>query len=129
MSAGAKSRGCLGAVISGRARDVAEHLECDFPVFARSHSTLGQSPFTRPSEVNISITIHPHPSTSTFPPVVVNPGDIIAADRDGVVCIPQELAEKVVELATRGKETDAKCMEDLKAGVSIQEAFRKWRGK
>ncbi|GJJ06398.1 hypothetical protein Clacol_000589 [Clathrus columnatus] len=129
MTAGAKSRKCLGVVISGRARDLAEHLEQDFPVFARSQSTLGQSPFTRPSEINIPITIYPQPSTSMFPPVLINPGDIILADRDGVVCVPQSLENRVVELATRGREIDAKCLEEIKAGNSIKETFQKWRGR
>lgn len=129
MTAGAKSRGCLGVVISGRARDITEHLQSDFPVFARSHSTLGQSPFTRPSEVNVPIAIYPQPLTTTFPPVSVTPGDLIIADCDGVVCVPQQLMDKVVELAARGKEIDAKCMEDIQEGNSIQDTFRKWRGK
>jgi len=129
MTAGAVSRGCLGVVISGRARDISEHIESDFPVFARSHSTLGQSPFTYPSEINIPITIHPQPADSDFPPVSIEPGDIIVADRDGVVCIPKGLVEQIVQLAAKGQEVDARCMEDIKAGTSIKESFKKWRGK
>jgi regulator of RNase E activity RraA len=129
MSAGAISRGCLGVVISGRCRDIAEHIAADFPVFARSHSILGQSPFTRPSELNIPLKIYPQPADSDFPPLTVEPGDIVVADRDGVVCVPKDLVERAVELATKGQEIDAKCMEDIKAGKGVKESFKKWRGK
>ncbi|KIJ49551.1 hypothetical protein M422DRAFT_246631 [Sphaerobolus stellatus SS14] len=129
MSAGAVSRACLGVVISGRARDISEHLEINFPVFARSHSTLGQSPFTRPSEINVPLVIRPQPFDSDFPAVSLEPGDLIVADRDGVVCVPKDLEEKTIELATRGREIDAKCMEDIKAGKGVKESFKKWRSK
>lgn len=129
MSAGAISRGCLGVVISGRARDISEHIDCDFPVFARSHSTLGQSPFTRPSQINIPLQIHPQPADSNFPSLSVNPGDFIIADRDGVVCVPKDLVIETIALANQGQDVDAKCMEDIRAGRGIKESFTKWRGK
>lgn len=129
MSAGAIARGCLGVVISGRARDISEHLDRDFPVFARSHSTLGQSPFTRPSQINVPLTIHPHPTDSNFPSLSIDPGDFIVADRDGVVCVPKDLVAEAMALASHGQEIDAKCMEDIIAGKGVKESFRMWRGK
>ncbi|OCH87056.1 RraA-like protein [Obba rivulosa] len=131
MTAGAKARGVLGVVISGRCRDLAEHLVAGFPVFARGQSTLGQSPFTRPSAVNVPLTIS-SPDTSgphAFPAVTVEPGDWIVADMDGVVCVPTALQSKVVELAAKGREVDAKCMADIQSGRGIQETFAEHRGK
>ncbi|EIW62876.1 RraA-like protein [Trametes versicolor FP-101664 SS1] len=130
MTAGAQSRGARGVVISGRCRDLAEHRAVDFPVFARGHSTLGQSPFTRPSAVNVAVTIDsPDVSQEDFPAVEVNPGDWMVADEDGVVCIPQELALNVIGLARKGREVDERCMTDIKAGKGVQETFKKHRGK
>lgn len=129
MSAGAISRGCLGVVISGRARDISEHIYSDFPVFARSRSTLGQSPFIRPSQINIPLVIHAQPSDSDFPSLSVAPGDFIVADRDGVVCVPQDLVEETIAFATKGQEIDAKCMESIRAGKGVKESFKLWRGK
>ncbi|EPQ57202.1 RraA-like protein [Gloeophyllum trabeum ATCC 11539] len=126
MTAGAQSRGALGVVISGRCRDLSEHRSSNFPVFARAHSTLGQSPFTRPSQVNVPVTIH---SESAFPALTVNPGDIMVADEDGVVCVPQGDVQKVLELAARGREVDAKCLADIKAGKGVQASFKEHRGK
>ncbi|KAH9942463.1 RraA-like protein [Epithele typhae] len=132
MTAGAQARGALGVVIAGRCRDLAEHRAADFPVFARGHSTLGQSPFTRPSQVNVPVTVLPSvhgSSAGEFPAVEVEPGDWIVADEDGVVCVPTNQAEEVAALAAKGREIDAKCMEDIKAGKGVQASFKLHRGK
>ncbi|KAI8993902.1 RraA-like protein [Trametes punicea] len=128
MTAGAQSRGARGVIISGRCRDLAEHRAASFPVFARAHSTLGQSPFTRPSEVNVPLLIHPDVE-GDFPAVRVSPGDWMVADEDGVVCVPADLAEEVIKMASRGREVDERCMQDIKAGKGVQETFRKYRGQ
>lgn len=135
MTAGAQSRGALGVIISGRCRDIGEHRSAGFPVFARGQSTLGQSPFTRPSAVNIPLTISPVPTPgftdpeTAFPAVEVRPGDWMVADEDGVVCVPVELVSQVVELASKGREVDAKCLVDIRAGKGIQASFKLHRGK
>lgn len=128
MSAGAQSRKTLGVVISGRCRDIQEHNSLGYPVFSRGHSTLGQSPFTRPSAINVPIRIHPQGAEESFPAVTVHPGDYIVADVNGVVCVPQEVAQRVVEVARKGKEIDERCMEDIKAGKGIQVTFKTHRG-
>jgi regulator of RNase E activity RraA len=127
MTAGAISRGALGVVISGRCRDLGEHREQGFPVFARGHSTLGQSPFTRPSAINIPVEIVPD-GAGDFAAVVVNPGDYLVADEDGVVSVPVDLISRVLELAAKGREVDERCMEDIKAGKGVQASFKKHRG-
>ncbi|KAL1680329.1 ribonuclease E inhibitor RraA/Dimethylmenaquinone methyltransferase [Schizophyllum commune] len=140
MSAGAQARGALGVVISGRCRDLAEHRSLGFPVFARGQSTLGQSPFTRPSEINVPLTIAPIPNLGSgtdvsgsnadaFPAAVVSPGDWIVGDEDGVVVVAQSMEEEVVEKALKGRDVDAKCMEDIKAGKGVQASFKLHRGK
>ncbi|KAF5322642.1 hypothetical protein D9619_001435 [Psilocybe cf. subviscida] len=129
MSAGAQARSATSVVISGRCRDLSEHRALGFPVFARGHSTLGQSPFTRPSTVNIPLTIKPQGSgADTFAPVTIEPGDWIVADVDGVVCVPRALEERVLELAEKGRKVDALCMEDIKAGNGVQNSFKLHRG-
>ncbi|KAF8904418.1 RraA-like protein [Gymnopilus junonius] len=130
MTAGALARGAKGVIISGRCRDIAEHRAQGFPVFSRAHSTLGQSPFTRPSAVNIPLTIIPQgPGADVFPAVTVQPGDWLIADEDGVVCIPKDLEAQVVELAIKGREIDDRCMKDIQAGKGVQQSFKLHRGK
>ncbi|KAG8728064.1 hypothetical protein FRC12_022041 [Ceratobasidium sp. 428] len=132
MTAGAQARGVRGVIIDGRARDLVEHRAAGFAVFARGRSTLGQSPFTRPSELNVPITILPRPDfetcyENTFAAVEIYPGDLIVADIDGVVCVPPELLENVVDSCRYSKAVDEKCMIDIQSGRGIQETFQHWR--
>jgi len=150
MTAGAQAQGVRGVIIDGRCRDITEHRAANFPVFARGRSTLGQGTFTRPSELNVPITINPIFSYMDYhsadrlriggygndsrgfgllSPVTVNPGDVIVADVDGVVCVPRELVEGVVEKCRIGREVDAKCLVDIRAGKGIADSFKTWRGK
>lgn len=120
MSAGAQARSVTGVVISGRCRDVAEHRALEFPVYSLGRSTLGQSPFTRPSETEVQL---------QFGPVSVHSEDWVSADEDGVVVVPKELIDQVAELATKGRAVDDKCMQDIKAGKGIQASFKAHRDK
>lgn len=130
MTAGAQAQGAIGVVISGRCRDIAEHRALKFPVFSRGHSTLGQSSFTQPAAVNIPLTISPQgPGAESFPAVTIEPRDWIVADEDGVVCVPRSLESQVIELATKGRQVDALCMDDIRAGRGVQNSFKLHRGK
>lgn len=132
MTAGAQAREVIGVVISGRCRDLAEHRAARFPVFARGHSTLGQSPFVRPSAVNVPLLIQPQDNAEgpdAFPAVTVEPGDCIVADEDGVVCIPKDMMDKVIEVAEIGRDVDARVLEDIKAGKGVQASFKLHRGR
>ena len=127
MTAGAKVRGCLGTIVYGRIRDVAEHRAASYPVFAKGTSTVGQSPYTRASEVQVSVVVND--AEGGLPPVQINPGDILVADEDGVVCVPKELESKVADLAATGRAVDAWCAEDIAKGAGVAESFKRHRGK
>ncbi|MFC6354600.1 RraA family protein [Luethyella okanaganae] len=78
--------GASGVVVDGyvRDRDIIEQLR--FPVFARGLTPAG--PFKNgPGRIGVPVAIGG---------VVVNPGDIVAADADGVIVIPQSRAESVL---------------------------------
>jgi len=133
MSAGAKAHGVVGVILDGRCRDISEHRSLSFPVFARGHSTLGQGTFSRPSELNVPLRIEPRGGGgegggNKFAGTEVNPGDMVVGDLDGVVCVPKELVDVVVERCAKGREVDERCMEDITAGKPIKETFKKWRG-
>ena len=130
MTAGAQAQGAIGVIISGRCRDIGEHRALGFPVFSRGHSTLGQSTFVQPSAINVPLTISPQgPGAESFPAVTIEPGDWVVADEDGVVCVPRLLESQVIELATRGRQVDSLCMDDITAGKGIQNSFKLHRGK
>ncbi|SJX62483.1 uncharacterized protein SRS1_13331 [Sporisorium reilianum f. sp. reilianum] len=138
MTARAQQLALRGVVLDGRCRDLTEHRDAGFAVFARGHSTQGQSPFTRPSELQVPIEIR-DPSTEAtdgdavsnpkMPSVTVRPGDLVLADIDGVVVVPPSVAEDVIRLAEKGRREDEMCMRDIKAGMPVKQAFAKNRTK
>ncbi|SNX85539.1 uncharacterized protein MEPE_04248 [Melanopsichium pennsylvanicum] len=136
MTARAQQLQLQGVVLDGRCRDLSEHRDAKFAVFARGHSIQGQSPFTRPSEINVPVTISDptlqgkvweDKNNPRWPSVTVRPGDYVLADLDGVVIVPPAIAEEVIRLAEKGRMEDEKCMEDIRAGMPVKAAFAKNR--
>jgi regulator of RNase E activity RraA len=93
-------------------------------VFARGSSTLSAKPFTRPSETNIPVTLN----GNYVPPIVIKPSDFLVGDVNGVVCVPAELVDQVVELCKKHVPMDENVKAALLEGMSITEAFKKFRG-
>ena len=74
MTAGAQARGVLGAVVSGRVRDVAEHHAADFSIFARGTSTVGKTQLIRVAEVQVPVAVNlDSQQHGGLPAVTVNP--------------------------------------------------------
>ncbi len=103
MTAGAVANKHEGAVLDGGVRDLVEiKRDYDFPVYARSVSpgtTLGRF---RTIESNVPVEVGN---------IMVHPGDLIKADIDGVVVVPQEHAEAIVAMA---EEIDARELEQAR---------------
>lgn len=88
VSRGVQARGVRGFVIDGAIRDVSEIRALDFPVFSRGIATAAGTLDSPRGEVNVPIACGG---------VVVNPGDIVVADEDGIVVIPPAAAQAVLE--------------------------------
>jgi regulator of RNase E activity RraA len=87
IALGMQSRGIRGFIIDGAVRDVSELRELGFPTFARGVATAAADLGGPRGEVNVPIACGS---------VVVNPGDIVVADEDGIVVVPPTVAEEVV---------------------------------
>lgn len=131
MSTSASTRGIAGAVLDGSCRDLQEHRALGFPVFARGHTTLGPGTFTRVRALNAVLTVKVAPPNAEppFPDAVVRPGDIVVADLDGVVVVPPEMAEEVMQRAGSAREADENVRADLLKGAGVAESMLKHRGK
>ncbi|KAH8586131.1 hypothetical protein B0O99DRAFT_656990 [Bisporella sp. PMI_857] len=111
--------GGLMLVIDGRLRDLKEHQDPGFPVISL---TLTRRGGCRPLQINVPIQVIQQAVTP------VNPGDFITADIDGMACCPRELVQRVLEVIPTIFAADRKFMEAIKAGMSIEDAFAKFRG-
>ena len=91
MSQAAKTRGAAGLVTDGSVRDTVMMKRISFPVWSRG---IGVKSSTKRLGGRIN-----HPIT--IGGVLVNPGDLVFGDNDGVVAVPREQAEAVLEKALR----------------------------
>ncbi|KAG0652742.1 4-hydroxy-4-methyl-2-oxoglutarate aldolase, partial [Hyphodiscus hymeniophilus] len=116
MSTRAQVLGSQGVVIDGYFRDINEHKDLNFPLFARGFSIVASNTFTRTSAINVPV---PFVSENQTDPITINPGDFILADADGVVVIPPPLVEQCLKLCEERNEVDKKTRECLVNGEAF----------
>lgn len=84
----ALARGAVGAVIDGCINDVEEILELGLPLYSRGISSLTTRIVGLEGAINVPVTVGG---------TVVNPGDIVMADSDGVVVLDRNGAQEVAD--------------------------------
>ena len=102
----AKVRGLAGIVIDSAVRDVASLRRLGLPIWSAAISAAGAVKAT-PGWVNVPVVCGDQ---------LVNPGDIVVADDDGVVIIPGEPAEQVLRAAEERTAKEAASREGITAG-------------
>lgn len=116
MSTRAIRLGAAGAVLDGYSRDTRGILRLGFPTF--SHGTYAQDQRVRGRVIDFRCPIQFGNG------VVVEPGDIVFGDVDGVVIIPRQHERDIIQAALDKVRGENKVRAAIEAGMSTVEAFR-----
>ncbi|MDH4762448.1 RraA family protein [Pseudomonas sp. SORGH_AS199] len=119
MVAYAVKRGVAGIVINGAIRDSANIGAGDFPLFAAGISHRG--PYKDgPGEINVPIAIDG---------MVIEPGDLVIGDDDGLLCVPYDHVAEVYDRAAAKHAAEEKQMQQIAEGTNdrswVLESLRK----
>jgi regulator of RNase E activity RraA len=118
FSNAAKARGARGFLTDGCHRDTRMVLDLGFPVFSRG---------LRPVDISGRGTVISIGRQVEVAGVVVRPGDVVFAEVDGVVIIPQDLAEETMSRAFAKVANEDGAREDLRKGRLLSEVWTKYR--
>jgi 4-hydroxy-4-methyl-2-oxoglutarate aldolase len=117
LSTAAANRGCAGALIDGAVRDTAQMNSMGFLTFARG--TCPRDSLHRQRVIAIDVNV-------AIDDVQIAPGDLVFADSDGVVVVPRAVEQAALEQAWEKVTAENRVREEIRAGDSAAEVFRKY---
>jgi 4-hydroxy-4-methyl-2-oxoglutarate aldolase len=107
MTIAAIERGAVGLIIDGAVRDVQSAARLGFPVFCAGISMKASGKNFK-GRINVPITCGG---------VLVNPGDLVVGDADGVVVVPNKDVDQVLKKARERERKEAGLIEQLRKGA------------
>jgi 4-hydroxy-4-methyl-2-oxoglutarate aldolase len=113
MAVAALQRGIGGLVFNGAVRDSQTIIELGFPVFSCGLSIKGTE------KRSLGLINYP----LILDNVIINPGDLILGDRDGLVVVKREEAEEVLQKSLAREEKEKLIKERLKQGESTLDIY------
>ena len=118
MSTRAFQLGAAGAVVDGFSRDTLGVRNVGLPVF--SHGSYAQDQLLRGRVADFRVAIR-------INGVLIQPGDIVFGDLDGVCVVPSDAEEEVFQLAVSKANQENTVRKAILSGMSTVEAFERYR--
>ncbi|XZE17672.1 RraA family protein [Pirellulaceae bacterium SH449] len=117
LSTAALNTGCVGAIVDGAIRDVDKISGMKFPVWARGTCVYDSLNRQRVIDIDVKVEIDG---------ICFTPGDIVIADRDGIVVIPQSVEEETLRLALAKVQGENVVRDAIRQGMKAADAFQKY---
>lgn len=117
LSTAARNRGCAGAIVDGMVRDLRQMKSMGFPVWALGSCVYDSKDRQRVIDVDVRVDIDS---------ILITPGDLIVADLDGVVIVPEEVEDAVVERAWEKVHAENEVRDAIRGGMLAAAAFAKY---
>jgi regulator of RNase E activity RraA len=114
----AHRRGIAGTVIDGICRDVAACLTLGYPVYAKDHWMRTGKDRVQVEATNVPVNIGD---------ARVAPGDILRGDADGVIVIPKEHENRVLDAAEEIDRAENAIREAVRGGMRLDDARKQFK--
>ncbi|MBX3422789.1 MAG: hypothetical protein KF752_14645 [Pirellulaceae bacterium] len=117
LTTAALKHGCVGAIIDGAVRDTAKMTAIGFPVFARGTCVYDSLHRQRVIDMDVAVEIDS---------VVFRPGELVIADADGIVVIPEDVEQEALSRALAKVTGEDRVRQAIQSGLSAKQAFDKY---
>jgi 4-hydroxy-4-methyl-2-oxoglutarate aldolase len=117
LTTAARNTGCVGAIVDGAIRDVGKIRELDFPVFARGVCVYDSLHRQRVVDVDVTVELDG---------VTLAPGELVFADEDGIVVVPQAVEAETIRRAWDKVHAENQVRDAIRGGLKAQAAFAKY---
>jgi 4-hydroxy-4-methyl-2-oxoglutarate aldolase len=114
LTTAASNRGCVGVVVDGAVRDVRQMKAMGFPAFARARSVYDSCHRQRIIEIDTRVEVGG---------VAIHSGDFIIADEDGIVIVPHEREQEVLQAAWEKVHAENVTRDAIRDGMGAAEAY------
>jgi 4-hydroxy-4-methyl-2-oxoglutarate aldolase len=117
LTTAAKRTGCQGVIVDGAVRDVQKMRHMDFSVYALGTCAYDSLHRQRVIDCDIPVEIDG---------AVFNPGDLVFADIDGVVVVPQAVESDVIRRAWEKVHAENTTRDAIRGGMTATAAYKKY---
>ena len=117
LTTAVRNGGCVGAIVDGAVRDVGKIRQMGFPVLARGTCPYDSKNRQRVVDRDMSVEIDG---------VVFSAGDLVIADEDGIVVVPQQVEAEVLALAWAKVHDENEVRAAIAGGMKAVDAFERF---